>query len=63
MRSRSKDKDKKAEDAGNAPPLEAVLEEGETKKVPSDEEDEEEAEDGEEEKAQEKTEAPQENEE
>eukprot|EP00972_Heterocapsa_arctica_P105078 15482793-Heterocapsa_arctica.AAC.1 len=52
MRSPSKDKDKKAEAAENAAPLEAVLEEGETQKVLSDEEGEEGAEDGEEEEAQ-----------
>jgi hypothetical protein len=62
MRSPSKDKDKKAEDAGSASPLDAVLEEGESKKVPSDEEGEEEAEDAEEDDAQGKKGTPQEDE-
>eukprot|EP00972_Heterocapsa_arctica_P091147 13449384-Heterocapsa_arctica.AAC.1 len=62
LRSPSKGKDKKAGDTGIAPSLESVLEEGEDKKVPSDEEAEESQEDGEEEKVEEKSEAPPEDE-
>ena len=58
MRSPYKDKDRKGEDAEDAPSLEPVLEEGESRRVPSDEEGDEAEEDAEAEKAQEHPEGP-----